>query len=196
MKRLGTLFVISSPSGGGKTTVVRKLLRRVAGLSRSVSATTRPPRPSERSGREYAFLSPAAFARMRARSGLLEWARVHQAWYGTPRAATERLLARGRDVVLSIDVQGARQVRRRCRRQAVLIFLMPPSMEELRRRLLRRGTESGEALRRRLAAAARELACARWYDYVVVNDRLTTAVAHLAAIVTAERLRVKQRRRT
>ncbi len=160
-----------------------------------MSATTRPPRPTERSGREYAFLSQAAFSRARAKGSLLEWARVHQSWYGTPRATIERVLARGRDVVLSIDVQGARQVRRRCRRQAVLIFLMPPSMEELRRRLLRRGTESGEAIRRRLAVAARELACARWYDYVVVNDRLTTAVAHLVAIVTAERLRVKQRGR-
>ena len=183
--------MVSSPSGGGKTTVVRRLLRRVSGLARSVSMTTRPPRATERNGREYAFVSPAQFARLRAPGGLLEWAAVHGAWYGTPRAAVQRALARGRDVVLSIDVQGARQIRRWCGRQAVLIFLVPPSREELRRRLLHRGTESGDAIRRRLRAAARELRCVRWYDYAVVNDRLTTAVAQLAAIVTAERLRVK-----
>lgn len=182
--------MVSSPSGGGKTTVVRELLRRVSGLARSVSATTRAPRATERNGREYAFVSPAQFAQLRARGGLLEWARVHQALYGTPRRAVERALAAGRDVVLSIDVQGARQVRRRCGRDAVLIFLVPPSTEELRRRLMRRGTDSTEAIRRRLAAATREVACARWYDYAVVNDRLAKAVAQLAAIVVAERLRV------
>ena len=193
--RRGSLVVLSSPSGGGKTTVVRALLRRVPRLTRSVSVTTRPPRPSERTGREYWFISTKRFARLRAQGGLLEWARVHQACYGTPRRAVERALARGRDVVLSIDVQGARQIRRRCGRDAVLVFLVPPSRRELKRRLLRRGTESAEGIRTRLAAATRELACRRWYDYAVVNDRLADAIAQLAAIVTAERVRVTRERR-
>jgi len=190
MRRRGQLFVISSPSGGGKTTVVRELLRRMPGLVRSVSATTRPPRRFERRGTHYRFVSPAQFARLRMHGGLVEWARVHQAWYGTPRAPLERALARGRDVVLSIDVQGARQLRRKLGRRAVLIFLLPPSMAELRKRLRRRRTDSVEAIRRRLVAARREVACARWYDYAVVNRRVGRVSHDVRTIIEAERLRV------
>ena len=123
---------------------------------------------------------------------LLEWARVHQAYYGTPKAPIERALACGRDVILSIDVQGAAQVKRRFGSRAVLVFLVPPTLTELKARLLRRHTEAPEAIRTRLKVAERELSCVRWYDYAVVNRRLSEAIDQLEAIVTAERLRVRQ----
>ena len=181
--------MISSPSGGGKTTVVRHLLQRLPELVRSVSVSTRHPRAGERSGADYRFVTPVAFARLRARREFLEWAQVHQACYGTPARTVRAALEHGRDVVLSIDVQGARQIRRRLGRRAVLIFLMPPSLEALKRRLVRRHTDSRDAIARRLKAARRELAYARDYDYVVMNRELATAVNETTAIVTAERLR-------
>ena len=179
------MFVISSPSGGGKTTVVKRLLRRFPQLVRSVSVTTRPPRRGERAGREYHFVPRAAFERLKRSGQLLEWANVHGASYGTPREPVEQALARGRDVVLSIDVQGARQIRRALGRQAVLIFLLPPSMEALRQRLRRRRTETETAIRRRLTTAKRELSWAGRYDYRLVNDRLRETGAQLGAIVAA-----------
>ena len=183
------MFVISGPSGGGKTTVVSALWKRMPRLMRSVSVTTRPRRPSERQGVHYRFVSPGEFERLRAAGGLLEWARVHGASYGTPREPIERALARGREIVLSIDVQGARQIRRRLGPRAVLVFLKPPSMRELKARLTKRRTDSPDAIRRRLAAAKRELACSRWYDVVVVNRRVAETVARVKAIIVAERAR-------
>jgi guanylate kinase len=191
-KAAGRVFVVSSPSGGGKTTVVRAVLQRVPGLSRSVSVTTRARRPEERAGRDYAFVSDEAFARLRREGQLLEWAQVHQALYGTPRASVERVLRAGRDVILSIDVQGAEQVRQCFGDRSVLVFLVPPSMRDLRVRLIGRRTETPEAIRRRLEAAQRELACSQWYDYRVINRELGRAVAQLEAIIIAERLRVPQ----
>lgn len=185
-QRTGRVFVVSSPSGGGKTTVVDRLLRAVPRLARSVSVTTRPPRPGERNGYHYRFVTPAAFRRLQRGRRLLEWASVHGACYGTPRGPVVQALARGRHVVLCIDVQGARQVRRALGRRAVLVFLLPPSMRRLRARLLRRRTESPAALRQRLAAARREIACARWYDYAVVNDRLDRTVRAMQAIVAGQ----------
>lgn len=186
----GWVFVISSPSGGGKTTLIHRLRRRHPSVIRSVSVTTRVPRRGERDGREYHFLSPATFARMRRQGQLLEWARVHGAYYGTPKGPVLHALRRGDDIVLSIDVQGARQVRRLLGTRAALIFLLPASLETLERRLVGRRTESQAAIRRRMRVARRELACARWYDYAVVNDRLEEAVNQLEAIVTAQRCRV------
>ena len=183
----GRVFVISSPSGGGKTTVVERLQRALPRLARSVSVTTRAPRPTERRGRDYRFVSEAAFERLKRSGELLEWARVHGASYGTPKRPIERALAQGRDVILSIDVQGARQVRRTLGARAVLIFLLPPSLEQLRQRLVQRKTDSLLAVRRRLAAAKREMACAHWYDYQVVNDRLASTVRRVRSIVDASR---------
>ena len=191
----GRVFVVSGPSGGGKTTVVNALLKRMPTLVRSVSVTTRRRRPSERNGLDYRFLSWQTFRRLRSRGALLEWATVHQAFYGTPRATVERALARGRDVILSIDVQGARQVRRRLGSRAVLVFLKPPSLSALRARLLKRRTETPQTLHKRLAVARRELSCVRWYDYAVVNRRVAEAAEQLKAIVLAERARVQARNR-
>lgn len=190
--RTGKLFVISGPSGGGKTTVVRELLRRMPKLRRSVSVTTRPRRAAERHGAHYQFISKERFAQLRRQGALAEWARVHRAHYGTPNRPVRRALSRGEDVILSLDVQGAKQIRRTFGRQAVLVFLLPPSFGHLKRRLIKRRTETPEAVRQRLVAAEREVACAAWYDYVVVNQRLRAAVDQLKAIVTAERLRTEQ----
>lgn len=183
MTATGCVFVISSPSGGGKTTVVQRLRRVMPRLGRSVSVTTRARRPGERQGRDYRFVTTAAFRRLRARRELLEWAWVHGAYYGTPRGPVERALRQGRDIILAIDVQGARQIRRTLRQRVVLVFLKPPSMADLRRRLRERHTDTPQAIRRRLAAAKRELACAGSYDHVVVNDRLAQCVRQLRTII-------------
>jgi len=189
----GDKIGIIGRNGGGKTTLVSAVLERVPRLVRSVSMTTRPRRPLERHGVDYRFVSLKTFERLRQAGEFLEWARVHEAWYGTPRGFIARALHRGLDVVLNVDVQGARQIKRRFGAQAVLIFVVPPSLKDLRTRLIKRRTETPDAIRKRLEAAKRELACSRWYDYVIVNRRLQEAVTQLEAIVTAERLRVRAR---
>lgn len=177
--------MISGPSGGGKTTVVERLRRAMSRLVRSVSVTTRPPRPGEREGRDYWFVSLKTFREMQRAGQFLEWAKVHGAYYGTPKRPTMRALSQGRNVVLSIDVQGARQIQRALGVRAVLIFLAPPSMRHLRQRLMHRRTETPAAIRRRLAAAKRELACATRYDYTIVNDRLDRAIKEVKAAIRA-----------
>ncbi len=181
----GALFVLSSPSGGGKTTVTKQVLRKVRGLSRSVSVTTRKPRSGERKGRDYRFVTEEEFHRLQKEGAFVESANVHGSWYGTPRAALEARLEKGRSVLLCIDVQGARKIRRVFGRKAVLIFLVPPSVTDLRKRLKQRSTESPAAIRARLAAAKKELACASWYDYRVPNARVEDAVAQLRTIIRA-----------
>ncbi len=190
-RRGGRLFVLSAPSGSGKTTVLNALLNRNRGLVRSISVTTRSPRPGERQGKDYWFFSPARFREGIARGRFLEYARVLKNWYGTPKAPIEKTTRAGKDVLLGIDIQGARQIRRG-RLPATTIFLLPPSLKVLRERLEHRGTETSEQIRDRLKLARRELKEAGRYDYAVVNDRLREAVEALENIIRAERFRVKR----
>jgi len=189
----GILFVVSAPSGAGKSTLVRKLVERVPGLEFSVSYTTRPRRPGERDGREYHFVSDERFDAMVAEGGFLEWAQVFGSRYGTGREQTERVLAEGNDLVLDIDVQGARQVRA-SGAEPVCIFLMPPDYPTLEARLRDRGSEGPAALGRRLAQARREVEEFTRYDYLVVNDDADRAAGVLTCIVEAQRCRISSRR--
>jgi guanylate kinase len=186
--RQGLMFVVSAPSGTGKTTVVEKLVQVVPGLALSRSYTSRVKRDGENDGVDYNFITRARFEDMIADHAFLEWADVFGNFYGTCAADAERELAGGRDLVLVIDVQGARQVRA-CRAGTIGVFVLPPSFEVLERRLRGRSKDSDEAIRRRLATAREEIAAVDEYDYVVVNDELDTCVARLKAIVVAERSR-------
>ena len=183
----GHVFVISGPSGGGKTTVVERLCQKLPRLVRSVSVTTRKPRPKERPGKDYQFISVDVFNAMIREKQLLEWAAVHEAYYGTPKQPVISALNRCRDVVLSIDVQGAQQIQRALGKRAILIFLMPPSMEQLRERLQQRRTEVPAAIERRLAVARQEMVCASWYDHAVINDELERAVSRVLVIIQGVR---------
>jgi guanylate kinase len=189
----GTLFVISAPSGTGKSTLSRRLLETVPGLVFSVSYTTRPRRAGEQSGREYHFVDDAGFDAMVAEGGFLEWARVFDHKYGTGLAATEAVLALGSDMLLDIDVAGARQVRAKGL-DAVSIFILPPDYGALTERLTRRGSEDPAALALRLHEARREALEYDRFDYVVVNAELEAAIAELSAIVRAESARTARRR--
>jgi guanylate kinase len=182
------LFVVSAPSATGKTTVVDRLVEVCPTLVRSLSYTSRPARPGERDGVDYHFVSRAAFEAMIARGEFLEWADVFGNLYGTARRDTEKLLDDSTDVVLVIDVQGARQVRSRTT-GAVSVFVLPPSFAVLEQRLRARSQDSDDAIARRLATARSEVSAVDEYDYVVINDELERCVAELAAIVRAERAR-------
>lgn len=187
--RKGAIFIVSAPSGAGKTTLISRLLRIFPEIGLSVSCTTRARRPGERHGRDYFFVSAKQFAAMRARGGFAEWARVHGALYGTPRGPLERSLRAGREILLDIDVQGARKIKR-LYPKAVSIFVLPPSLRELGKRLAARGTDRGESIRRRLENARREIRALLRYDYFVENRELPEALARLKAIIVAERQKV------
>lgn len=187
----GMALVIAAPSGAGKTTLARALVDRHEDVEFSVSATTRPRRKHEKGSRDYHFVEEAEFVRMQESGDLLEWAVVHGRRYGTPRAEVEQRLKDGRVVVLDIDVKGAGQVRQALP-QAVLVFVLPPSAEELRRRLATRDTEPPEERQVRLQTARQELRAAALFDYIIVNDDFEAALARLEAIVTAERARVSR----
>lgn len=186
----GAMLVLSGPSGVGKSTLCRRLIRALPRLVFSVSYTTRPPRPGEKEGREYHFVPAATFRRLLQKGRFLEWARVDGELYGTSRQQVERSLRGGADVLLDVDSQGADQLRL-ASPQAVLIFLMPPGPAALRDRHRRRGTEAS-VRRRRLALARREVASAGRYDYLVFNDRLDGALEELKGIVIAERCRTQR----
>lgn len=185
----GTLFVISAPSGAGKTTLLKKIMAEVPKLGFSVSHTTRPPRPGERNGMDYYFVSREEFLAMRENNAFLESAEVHTNLYGTSKQAVADKLATGVDVFLDIDVQGARQIKASGELAAVFLFVAPPSWDELAKRLRGRGTEAAETVQLRLANARKEMAEAHWYDYLIVNDDLDAATAMLKAVVLAERCR-------
>jgi guanylate kinase len=183
----GSIFMVVAPSGAGKSTLVNALLARDGGIDLSVSFTTRAPRPGEADGREYHFVDSTDFLARRDRGDFLEWAEVHGHLYGTSRPWIAERLGAGRDVLLEIDWQGARQVRRAFP-HAVGIFILPPSIEALEARLHKRGQDSPQVIARRLLAAGSEIAHAPEFDYVVVNQRFEQALDELAAVVTATRL--------
>jgi guanylate kinase len=182
------VFLVAAPSGAGKSSLVNALLKQDASILLSISFTTRPPRPGEAHGREYHFVSPQEFAQRQAGGDFLESAQVHGNWYGTSRHWIEDKLGQGADVLLEIDWQGAQQVKR-IFPQAVGVFILPPSLETLRTRLQQRAQDPPEVVERRLAAARSEMQHAPEFDFVIVNERFEQALAELAAVVTAARLR-------
>ncbi len=183
------MLVLSSPSGAGKTTISRALLAEDKNIVMSVSATTRPPRPREVPGRDYFFISREQFAAMIEKDELLEHARVFDNDYGTPKKPVEEALAAGKDVLFDIDWQGTQQLRQNARADLVSIFVLPPSVEELERRLRSRGQDSDEVVRKRMAKAGDEMSHWPEYDYIIVNTDLAGSVGSVKAILAAERLR-------
>jgi guanylate kinase len=184
----GTLYIVAAPSGSGKTSLVNALLEREPGISLSVSYTSRLPRPGEVDGKHYHFVSRQIFERMVMAGSFYEHANVHGDLKGTARSAVEPLLAEGRDVMLEIDWQGARQVRK-AQPDCVSVFVLPPSREELERRLRTRAADNAATIARRLADSREEIAHAGDFDYIIVNDQFADALADLRAIVTTRRLR-------
>lgn len=191
MAQQGILIVVSGPSGTGKGTICQELLRSQPNLNYSISATTRSPRISEVNGENYWFLSHEEFEDMIKGDELLEYAKVYENYYGTPRRHVLDLLESGKDVVLEIDIQGAMQVKEKFP-QGVYIYILPPSLEELAERIYRRGTDSPEVIKKRLGCVMSELSCAYHYHYFVVNDELDRAVKTVASIITAEKCRVER----
>ncbi|MBU3730740.1 MAG: guanylate kinase [Beijerinckiaceae bacterium] len=187
--RRGLMLVLSSPSGAGKTTLTKLLRDEEPSLTLSISVTTRPRRPSEVHGVHYYFITPEEFVAMRDRGDLLEWAEVHGNFYGSPRKEIDRALQSGKDILFDIDYQGAMQVRKTAPDDVVSIFILPPSIPELRRRLERRAEDSASVIQQRLKNAKNEIDRWRDYDYVLVNDDLQATFAKIRAILAAERLR-------
>lgn len=191
----GTLFIVTAPSGAGKTTLVRGLLQRDARVQLSISYATRAPRAGEEDGREYHFVDVPTFRALRERDEFLEWAEVHGNYYATSRVWLKEQVAAGRDILLEIDWQGAQQVRKSFP-DAVGVFIMPPSMQELESRLRGRGTDSDDVISRRLLAASGEMRHVAEFDYVIINNEINTALDDLVAVVRAARLRfLNQRQR-
>jgi len=189
LARRGLLFVLSSPSGAGKSTIARMLLEAEPLVEMSVSATTRPMRPGEVDGRDYHFVEVDRFKAMVAEGAFLEWAHVFDHRYGTPRGAVEGILAAGRDVLFDIDWQGTQQLYQQAGNDVVRVFILPPSMAELARRLRGRGTDDAAIIASRMARAASEISHWDGYDYVLVNDDIARCFAEVRTILAAERLR-------
>lgn len=190
----GNLFVVAAPSGAGKSSLVKALRELDSHVQPSVSHTTRPPRGQEKHGREYFFTSDQEFDAMVAANGFVEWAHVHGRRYGTSRKAIEERVAQGADVLLEIDFQGALQIKQAFA-NAVLIFILPPSWDELRSRLERRGEDAPDVIELRLANAAEEMAQAHKFDFVIINELFERAVFDLKTIVHAQRLKYSAQRR-
>lgn len=190
----GNLFVVAAPSGAGKSSLVKALMELDSAVQPSVSHTTRPPRGQEKHGREYFFASDSEFDAMVESDAFIEWAHVHGQRYGTSKKAVEDRMAQGVDVILEIDFQGAIQIRKTFA-NAVLIFILPPSWEELRSRLERRGEDSAEVIELRLRNAADEMARSSEFDFVIINELFERALFDLKAIVHAQRLRYSAQRR-
>jgi guanylate kinase len=191
-EREGILFVISAPSGAGKTTLCKEIIDFFPSLRHSVSYTTRPQRPGEQDGIDYHFVTRTVFDSKIAQGAFAEWAEVHGNRYGTAIETLERFRSEGRDILLDIDCQGARQLKKSYR-QGVFIFVLPPSLTELQRRLNGRNTDSPEVIARRIANARDEIREAVWYDYLVINDDFSQAFSELKSIVLAEGCRTSRR---
>jgi len=189
IERRGLLLVLSSPSGAGKTTLARQLVETDGEVSMSVSVTTRTPRPGEVDGKDYRFIDEAAFNRMRDKGELLEWARVFDNLYGTPRAPVEAAVAKGHDILFDIDWQGAQQLSEKMKHDVVRVFILPPSAAVLEKRLSARAQDPASVMKRRMAEASAEISHWPEYDYVIVNAKLETSMAGLMAILGAERLK-------
>jgi len=187
--RRGLLFIISSPSGAGKTTLARRLLAADSGIQMSVSVTTRAPRPGEQNGVDYHFVDRDRFETMKSRGELLEWARVFDNHYGTPRQPVEAAIAAGKDVLFDIDWQGAQQLSEKLKGDVVLVFVLPPSGNVLEDRLKSRAQDSAEIVARRMAAASAEISHWAEYDYVIVNTEIEKSAAAVQSILVAERLK-------
>ena len=193
VERRGLMFVLSSPSGAGKTTLSRMLLERMSGLQMSVSATTRAMRPGEVDGRDYLFVDKPKFEAMAKRGELLEWAVVFDNRYGTPRAPVEAALSSGRDVLFDIDWQGTQQLREKAGADVVCVFILPPSAADLEKRLHTRAQDSADVIRSRMDRASHELSHWAEYDYIVVNQNVDEAFLEVQAILKAERLKRARR---
>lgn len=189
VERRGLMFVLSSPSGAGKTTLSRMLIDRMPGLRMSVSATTRATRPGEVDGRDYLFVDKARFETMVKGDELLEWATVFENSYGTPRAPVEAALSAGQDVLFDIDWQGTQQLREKARADVVSVFILPPSAADLEKRLHSRAQDSDEVIRKRMSRASHEMSHWAEYDYIVINHNVDDAFAEVQSILKAERLK-------
>ena len=187
-KGRGLIFIISAPSGTGKTTLVRRVMEQLPNLRFSVSYTTRPPRANEREGEDYHFVSPSLFQEMVERGEFLEWAEVLGNRYGTARVNVRTLESEGIDLILDIDTQGAKKVLEKVT-HPVLIYILPPSLEVLKDRLLKRGLDTPERIHFRLTNVRRDMEEARWYHYLIVNERIEDTVEKLKAIIITERCR-------
>ena len=189
LEHRGVLFVLSSPSGAGKSTIARKLLEADKDISMSVSVTTRPMRPGEQEGRDYFFTDVPTFKDMVERDDLMEWAHVFNHRYGTPKQAVNDMLRSGQDVLFDIDWQGAQQLFQKAGGDVVRVFILPPSVQELERRLVNRGTDDEDVIAGRMARAASEISHWDGYDYVLINDDVETCFTQVRTILEAERLR-------
>ncbi len=187
----GLPIVVSAPSGGGKSTIVAEVLRKLPRAIRSISCTSRSPRPGEKNGHDYYFVSPDEFRQRIKKRDFIEWAKVHDNYYGTPISALKKNLAAGRDVFLTIDPQGAVSLRK-IFPKGVYIFVIPPTWPTLLNRLKRRGTDDASSLQLRIANAKKEIRMVKHYDYLVVNDTITQAVEDVAAILRAEHRRLSR----
>ncbi|MFZ7103125.1 MAG: guanylate kinase [Peptococcaceae bacterium] len=186
----GILLVLSGPSGAGKGTICKRLLQETT-IRYSISATTRKPRAGEVNGREYFFFAKEEFEKKIAEDAFLEWAKVYDNYYGTPKKFVEEMLVSGKDCILEIDPQGAQKVREK-KTDGVLVFIAPPSMQELKNRITNRGTENINEIQKRLNCAQEEMLCMQNYDYVVVNDKVELAAEKIKAILIAEKCRVQR----
>ncbi|WP_448043168.1 guanylate kinase [Bradyrhizobium liaoningense] len=193
VERRGLMFVLSSPSGAGKTTLSRLLIERMPGLKMSVSATTRPMRPGEVNGKDYTFVDKATFDAMVKADELLEWATVFDNSYGTPRGPVEAALSAGQDVLFDIDWQGTQQLKHKAREDVVSVFILPPSAADLEKRLHSRAQDSDEVIRKRMSRASHEMSHWAEYDYIVINHDVDEAFSEVQSILKAERLKRERR---